>query len=205
MRAQDLTCCNSNNNNNNNIYNSYFEQATLLDTSFFAITEAWDYRDSVTWPKLLASKWKSWDSNQEGIHEKWEKTEFSLPLEFCIFRKIENTMLRVRAGVQGQGHVRSGKRLGQPWWKRIWEEDMTALPAWLCLGLQCSPIPVTGLMYGILFYSLRTRKEKRGLEQIQEPELTHMSWRKFKWEIREWWQAVLLRLTAGSRLGKESG
>lgn len=40
-------------------------------------------------------------------------------------------------------------------------------------------------MYGILFYSLRTRKEKRGLEQIQEPELTHMSWRKFKWEIRE--------------------
>lgn len=38
MRAQDLTCYNSNNNNNNNIYNSYFEQATLLDTSFFAIT-----------------------------------------------------------------------------------------------------------------------------------------------------------------------
>lgn len=114
-----------------------------------------------------------------------EKIEFSLLLEFYIFKKIENNMLRVRAGVQGQGHVRSGKCLGQPWWEWIQEKDMTAPPKWLCLGLRCLPTPVTGLMYGILFYSLRTRKEKRGLEQIQEPELTHMSWRKFKWEIRK--------------------
>lgn len=111
---------------------------------------------------------------KSGRHES-ERRESSVLLEFCTFKKIENDMLGVRAGVWAQEPVKSGKGLGQPQGCPRRQDHPTgeAEP-----GSGCAPCPLTGLC-GILFYSLRARMEKQALEPSQDPGLTHMSWRKF--------------------------
>lgn len=46
------------------------------------------------------------------------------------------------------------------------QDSFTQVCPWL--GLWCSPSPVTGLVYCIMFYNLRDRMEKQGLEAIQD-------------------------------------
>lgn len=58
---------------------------------------------------------------------------------------------------------------------------------WLCLDLQCSPSPVTGLVYGFLFYILKARMESR-------------DWRQSR--IKDWY--ICLGGSLSGRLGNDS-
>lgn len=72
-------------------------------------------------------------------------------------------------------------------------------------GLVCpQPGDWSHVRYGILFCSSRARMGKQELEPVQDPGLTHMSWRKSKWEPGAGWHAVLLGPPAGSGLGQDS-
>ena len=63
-----------------------------------------------------------------------------------------------------------------------------AVPRWVVCP---QPGGRSHVWYGILFCSSRARMGRQELEPVQDPGLTHMSWRKSKWEPGAGWPAVL--------------
>ena len=121
----------------------------------------------------------------------WEKIDSSLLLEFCIFKKRECGMFGNKKRSLGI-EVCEEEKMSRPAMTGSSTKRKTRWPHQSGHASICGFHPTLWLvLYGILFYSLRARMEKQELALIQDPGLTHMSWRKFKWGTREWWQAVL--------------